>query len=246
MISYVDLMLGGTLSLSLASSNVILSASESRNVTYRLTGVLLSAVQITTSCVGFFFVDNATTGSFAVTVTNGIAGVAVPQGTRATLIADGTNGVRIASQYLGFVGGVTKLSFNNTTVPTGWLIDTTVNNGTFRLVSSAGGGTGGTVNFTDAFKEQFLTRAMLPNDTVTTGTESQDHTHSTSFQLAANTETTSSAHRYNDNSGSTVSKPTGGASQTHTHNFALNGGVTQAGLGLAVKYRDMVLGTLNG
>jgi hypothetical protein len=152
MISYVDLNLGGLVTKTLTNANVVLSASESRNAILRLIGTLTGAVQITTSCIGFFFVENLTTGAFAVTVTNGVAGVVVLQGTRVTLIADGTNGVRIASSS-GFETGV-AIIFAMAAAPIGWTKITAVNNSALRLVSGAGGVTGGSQDFTTAFQSQ--------------------------------------------------------------------------------------------
>ena len=88
MISYVDLNLGGIVTKSLSSSNVTLSASESRHAILRLTGTLLANVIVTTECLGFFFVENLTTGSFTVTIKNSstATSVTIPQSTRATLI----------------------------------------------------------------------------------------------------------------------------------------------------------------
>lgn len=93
----VDSNLGGVTSLTLSSSNVILSASESKNFILRLTGTISANIQITTSCVGFFVVENLTSGSFSVTITNGVSGVTVAQNIRALMIATAANGVRIAA-----------------------------------------------------------------------------------------------------------------------------------------------------
>lgn len=93
-IAYVDENLGGITSKSLTSSNVTLSAAESRSALLRLTGTISAHIQITTAAAGFFFVENLTSGSFSVTITNGVAGAVVAQGERIVLFADATNGVR--------------------------------------------------------------------------------------------------------------------------------------------------------
>lgn len=239
MISYVDQNMGGLTTLSLISTNVILNASQSRDAILRCTGALLGNVQITTACVGFFFVENATSGSFTVTITNGVSGVAIPQNTRATLIADGTNGVRFASQYLGFVGGITKQVFNNVTVPTGWTIDASVNNGTLRLVSATGGGSGGSANFTDAFKSTTLVAANIPELTGTTSNPTTNPSAGTflidSFQALA----TAGSGRKTDYASAAALLP------NHVHTVTL-GTPTPTPLDLAVKYVDVVRGTLNG
>lgn len=96
-ITIIDNNLGAITSKALSSSNVTLSATESQSAILRLTGTLTANVQVTTACAGFFFVENLTTGSFTVTITNGVSGVTAPQSTRVTMIADATNGVRIAA-----------------------------------------------------------------------------------------------------------------------------------------------------
>jgi hypothetical protein len=76
---------------------------------------LTGNVQITTAAQGFTLVENATTGAFTVTFTNGIgAPVAVTQGHKTTVMTDATNGPRIvgSSQIddLGTVGVIRRLS----------------------------------------------------------------------------------------------------------------------------------------
>lgn len=116
-ITYIDLNMGGVLPKGLSSSNVILTATESRYAILRLTGILLANVQVTTSCVGFFFVENLTTGAFTVTITNGVSGVVVPASNgRVTILSDGTNGCRMM--------GASAASVINT--PAGGISATTV------------------------------------------------------------------------------------------------------------------------
>lgn len=241
-----DRNLGGIVTKSLSSSNVTLDATESQNAIVRLTGVLLANVQITTACQGSFFVENLTTGSFAVTVTNGVSGVVVPQGTRATLIADATNGVRISAQYLGFVGGTTKMVFNNVTVPTGWLIDATTNNGTFRLVSGTGGGSGGTADFTTALGARTIAVANLPDHNVTITDPTHQHTQLSYASLNVS----------GTDNGVNPNTWRNGGSYNQVTLFAATGitaafgtparGGAQTTMDFAVKYVDCVRGTLNG
>lgn len=99
----IDKNLGGITSKSLSSSNISLSASESEAPALRLTGTLSANVQVTTSAQGFIYVENLTTGSYTVTVTNGVSGEVVPQGIGVTMFADATNGARIVSNE-GLIG----------------------------------------------------------------------------------------------------------------------------------------------
>lgn len=144
MISYVDLNLGGTKNQSLSNTNVTLSAADSRNVIYRLTGVLSANVTVyvdASVASGFFIVENLTTGSYTVTVANttpATATVNITQGTRSLLISDNTNGVRIASSY--GIDPVTTFSAGTT-----GLTPSTATNGAVTLagtLSVANGGTG--------------------------------------------------------------------------------------------------------
>lgn len=160
-ISYIDQNMGGLTTLSLASSPVVLSASQSRDCILRLTGVLLANVQITTACVGFFFVENVTTGSFSVTVTNGVAGAVAPQGNRVIMISDTTNGVRVAATDTFPTG--TKCLFFQTTAPTGWTKDTSLDNGAIRLVSGTVGADAGTADFTTVFAARTILQANIPD-----------------------------------------------------------------------------------
>lgn len=246
MISYVDLNLGGIVTKSLSSSNVTLSASESRHAILRLTGTLLANVIVTTECLGFFFVENLTTGSFTVTIKNSstATSVTIPQSTRATLISDASNGVRIASSDEGFVTG-TSMLFLQAAAPTGWTKSTTHNNKALRIVSGTGGASGGTTAFTSVFTTRTLARSDLPNVTITTSTNGE-HTHPLSFTAsggddpaggnnAFSTDNTSRSGPYTPTYFTMVS------AGDHTHSFALNGGVTQTALDFAVQYVDAII-----
>lgn len=99
-ISIIDSNLGGLLSLSLTNANVTLSTAQAQNGLHRFSGVLSANVIITYPAVGsFYVVENATTGNFSITLTNG-AGTSVipPRSTRAFIATDATNGVRFAGQ----------------------------------------------------------------------------------------------------------------------------------------------------
>lgn len=231
----IDRNLGAIVTLSLSSSNVILSASQAQAVIVRLTGTLLASVQITTSCQGFFFVENATTGSFAVTITNG-AGVAreIAQGGRTTCIADATNGVRVVGGE--FASGV-SMTFFNATAPTGWTKITSVDNALIRLVNGTPSN-GGTNNFSTVNSSTLLTRANLPNDTVTTTTNGA-HTH-TATACVLGTGPNAYSSGAGNMSNTTITTSSDGA---HTHTIALNGGVTQTALDLNIKYLDVIRAT---
>jgi hypothetical protein len=166
MISYADQNLGGLTTLSLSASPVTLSATQSRNAILRLTGTLLASVQITTECIGFFFVENLTTGSFAVTIRNTSVSTAatIPQSLRSTVISDTTNGCRTVSDS---VGSGTRQSFNQTAAPTGWTKESvsTYNDAAIRLTTGTVS-TGGSKVFSDTFTSRPILQANIPSYTL--------------------------------------------------------------------------------
>lgn len=108
-----DLALGGNFAISLASSNVTVSAANATNAAFPLTGVLSANVEVKFPEVGgVYIVKNGTTGSFSVTIktTNGAStGVVVPQGRSVVVWSDGTNIYDATS-----VAGLGALAFLNT------------------------------------------------------------------------------------------------------------------------------------
>jgi len=130
-IQLIDNNLGAVTTKSLTNVNVTLSATESQSLTLVTNGVLTGAVQITTACVGFFFVDNQCSGAFPLTITNDVgSSVTVANSTKVPIIADTTNGCRqigagVTSVTSGFglSGTVTttgSLSISSATPPFGF------------------------------------------------------------------------------------------------------------------------------
>lgn len=127
----LDKILGGVHSEALSASNETLSAAEAENLVIRCTGTLLANVTITTPGIGFYIVDNQTTGNFTVTLqyTGGVGGTPVmPQGGVTLVVIDGTNGVRIvlpgdllAIEQLTAATGILKKTATNT-----WSLNTGV------------------------------------------------------------------------------------------------------------------------
>lgn len=173
-ITKIDQNLGARTALALSSSDVTLTAEQSRSVLLYLSGSITANITITTECLGFFYVENRTTGSFTVTIRNNVVApsgsgfsstvAVVAQNSRVSLISDAVQGVRIAGQN-GFASG-DKLISSNATAPIGYTILTGINNYALRLVSTAGGGTGGTTGFTSIFADRTIGRSNLPNYTL--------------------------------------------------------------------------------
>lgn len=182
----IDSNLGEIVTKSLASADVTLSTAESRAVIVRVTGTLTTTRTLTTSCQGFFFLENACTGAYAVTVTNGVAGVTAPQGRRVPMIADSTNGVRIAATE-EFTGGTTML-FVQTSAPTGWTKSTSHNDKALRVVSGTAS-TGGSTAFTTVFGS----RSVPTTDSTTLSTSQiPAHQHFTVSQASPTSDVTDS------------------------------------------------------
>jgi hypothetical protein len=258
----IDNNLGAITTKALTNVNVTLSASESQSAILRLSGTLTGNVQITTSCYGFFFVENLTTGSFTVTITNGAGSSFVaPQGARSTVISDSTNGIRAADTSLIPSGSV--MIFVQTTAPAGWTKSVAHNNKALRIVSGAAS-SGGSTDFTSVFTSRTIAEANLPSHThgpgtlTTSGGSAHSHvmfsasltpavTLSTSTQYATYSWNPGGATSYSMRDGTdapTLAKTANESSHTHT----MASGVTAStgsgtAMDFAVAYVDCILAT---
>ncbi len=258
----IDNNLGAITTKALTNVNVTLSASESQSAILRLSGTLTGNVQITTSCLGFFFVENLTTGSYTVTITNGSGSSFVaPQSARSTVISDSTNGIRAADTSLIPSGSV--MIFVQTTAPAGWTKSVAHNNKALRVVSGSAS-SGGTTDFTSVFTSRTIAEANLPSHThgpgtLTTGAGTAHHhamfsasgapanalTNST--QYAAYNWQPGSAAGYSMRDGTDAATLGRTASESsHTHTMA-SGVTASTGSGtamdVAVAYVDCILAT---
>lgn len=155
----VDNNLGGLTTKSLSSSNVTLSTSESQSAILRLTGTLLANVIVTTSCMGFFFVENLTSGNFSVTLTNG-AGTSIipPQYARIPVLSDATNGLRFGApaippgtimDYAGASGTLPPYLAGEWLFCDGSSLSTTTYAGLFQALGYTYGGSGANFSLPD-------------------------------------------------------------------------------------------------
>jgi len=259
----IDNNLGAITTKALTNVNVTLSASESQSAILRLSGTLTGNVQITTSCLGFFFVENLTTGSYTVTITNGSGSSFVaPQSARSTVISDSTNGIRAADTSLIPSGSV--MIFVQTTAPAGWTKSVAHNNKALRVVSGSAS-SGGTTDFTSVFTSRTIAEANLPSHThgpgtLTTGAGTA-HSHvmfgsagssvdlTTSSQYVGKSWEPGVANSYrlqesNGNAVATVGRTANESSHTHT----MASGVTAStgsgtAMDFAVAYVDCILAT---
>lgn len=251
----IDTNMGGVVSKTVAGSDITLNSTEAQNVIVRLTGAQSASIQLTNPNIGFYFVENLTTNSFTITVTNGVAGVAVPKG-RSTVIADATNGCRIAST--DSLPSGTSQAFSQTSAPTGWTKDSssTYSDAAIRLTTGTAS-SGGSALFSAAFASQ------TPSGTVggTTLTVAQIPSHDHYVASASSTgsgvgKPTASSYMAYQGNGSTADanwytlagigtvptiapcSPTGGGN-SHNHTFTGNA------INLAVKYADFIVAVKN-
>lgn len=230
-ISIIDNNLGGIVTKSVAGSNITLSSTESQMAIVRLTGAQSADIQLTTSCIGSFFVENLTTNSFNITVVNDqvATGVIVPKG-RSTVISDATNGCRIAGTD-SFPTG-TSLSFPQTSAPTGWTKSTTHNNKAVRIVSGAAS-SGGTVAFDVAFASQPVSGTV--GSTVLTINQIPSHSHS--YHIVSTSGSGIAGGSDNGAISGSLDTSAVGGGQGHTHSF------TGTAINLDVQYVDFIIAT---
>lgn len=122
-LSLIDQNISGNLSVSTTGGTTSLTDSQAANVSLTITGTLTSAATIV--CPdrgGFYFVSNATSGSYTVTVkTTTGTGVTVSQGAQTLVYSDGTNMLYGNNSGSTFVTGM-MIPYALTTAPSGWVL----------------------------------------------------------------------------------------------------------------------------
>jgi hypothetical protein len=96
--------------IAVSGADVTLTDAQNRSVSLYIAGALIAnvAVKVADTRKGFWFVENATTGAYTVTVrTVSGTGVVVNQGQRAVLYSDGADVVAIFSGPVGDILGTT-------------------------------------------------------------------------------------------------------------------------------------------
>ncbi len=119
----INKLLSGSLSVSLSSSNVTLSATEAENMIYVCTGTLSANVQVVFPSVSAFYVIfNNCTGDFSVTFKMATGtGVIVPGGAQgAVILCDGTNFYPAFNAGSAQIGSI--LDYSGSTAPAGWAL----------------------------------------------------------------------------------------------------------------------------
>lgn len=148
----------------------------------------------------------------------------------------------IDPSVVGFPAG-TRMTFNQTSAPTGWTKDTTHNNKAFRVVNGTVGA-GGSVPFTTAFESK--TPSGTVGSTALTIAQMPAHTHtvqvtsrSVNDDNTAATPPSMSASGRNLNSSTQIVKgmtaTSTGSGDAHTHTF------TGTAINLDVQYVDLII-----
>lgn len=243
------------------------------NATSISSGTVATA-RISGSYTGITGVGNVTTGTWSADAVSPIYG-----GTGRTsltagnvILGNGTSGVNFvapgtAGNYLRSNGSTwesaappgaefssgTRMTFNQTSAPTGWTKDISVNDAAFRLVSGAVG-SGGSVDFTTAFASQTPTISISSisgsaGATTLSTPQIPSHRHLVTNNVnnfinpptiyAGAASSVDTADR-NANTGDTG----GGGSHTHPFSFS-SGSATSSAIDLAVKYVDLIIAQKN-
>ncbi|MGH8685101.1 MAG: hypothetical protein ACREUM_07100, partial [Nitrosospira sp.] len=117
--------------------------------------------------------------------------------------------------------------------PVGWTQITAHNNKAMRIVSGAGGGSGGSVAFTTAFASQ----AVTGSNSATTLTSAQIPSHTHNFSIYGTSGGGPNASAGSAVTGATTNATDGGSGGGGSHNHAFTG----TAINLAVQYIDMIL-----
>lgn len=171
------------------------------------------------------------------------------------LTSDGTNVSWAAAGGAGFDPG-TKIVFAQAAAPTGWVQDTTSTDCALRLVDGAGGGTGGSIDFSTLFSSTStysgtvtITSGQVGSTTLSTA-QLASHTHpaqtnfSYAYNLVSSGRQSGGANVVEQFSSSrAVTVTSAGSSTSHTHSLvgAVAGGNFTSDF--AVKYVDVIICT---
>lgn len=241
----IDNNLTGVSTFSVSSSNVTLSASDVQNCMLRFTGTLTGNIVVSPSNTGSptpaslfngtYLLENLTSGNFTITLTTGVGSIAIPQGGRSTAFVDQVFGPRLVGGYLP-TG--TSQTFFNATAPPGWTKSTSIDNGTMRIVSGTGGGTGGSADFASVFTARTILQANLPNYNLTVNDPS--HTHTITLAI--------DSHQQGGSGRSFGTTGTGGqviGTNPAVTGISVNSGGSGSVFDFSVKYADAILCTVN-
>ena len=266
---------GGVTTISFGSTGLTPSTATSGAVTVAGTLAIANGgtgststtyCNLASNVTGTLPVANGGTGATTQTAYAVLCGGTTSTGAYQSVASVGTSGQVLTSNGAGALptfqaaGGSsfpagTRMSFQQTSAPTGWTKDTTaaLNNSALRIVTGSVVN-GGTVDFTTAFASQTPTGSVSISSvsgsagaTTLTTPQIPSHTHSTRFDsgpdgppsraiyVGTTVRSQFSTYDVNNNTG-------GGGSHTHPFSFSSGSGTFSGNaINLAVKYRDFII-----
>jgi len=178
--------------------------------------------------------------------TSGSATIEAVDGVTVTLTLPATSGTLVTSATAGFASG-TRMSFQQTSAPTGWTKDTTaaINDSALRFVTGTAS-SGGSVAFSTAFASQAVSGTVGTSGEFTlTSSEIPGHNHmqgraSEALGIVYGRGPTTGAQRDSlvTNTQNLPYTSTTGGGGSHSHS---GGSFTGTAIDLAVKYYDFII-----
>jgi hypothetical protein len=142
------------------------------------------------------------------------------------------------------IPAATVMLFYQNAAPTGWTIVATQNNKALRVVSSAGGVSGGSVAFTTAFASQAVAGTVGTSGATTLSTaQMPSHTHSYFWDQGCGAGSPGFPNASNQ-VGSGFFNNTGSTGSGSSHNHS-GGTFTGTAINLAVQYIDVIIASKN-
>jgi hypothetical protein len=191
-------------------------------------------------------VSSGGTGLATLTANNVILGngtsnpsFVAPGNSANVLTSNGTTWVSSVVPQPEFFSSGTRMTFNQTSAPTGWTKDTSTDNAGFRLVSGSAS-SGGSVDFTTAFSaaRAVTVTSMSGSAGATTLSTPQIPSHNHSVQILSEFPGVGIFNGTGGSAGSINTGNTGGGG-SHTHPFSFSSGAGT--VDLSVKYVDLII-----
>lgn len=176
--------------------------------------------------------------------------------TRISAFTGGFSGYRTVSRSFAALGSGSEYSgstmlFVQSSAPTGWVQDTTINDYALRITSGTVG-TGGSVNFSSVFTSvtptgttSSCTLGAATDATILTSLHIPSHNHTYPSNGPSSISYPGTGNRSPFDDGATSSDVTGGAGSGHAHpsGGTLTTNFTGNSINMAVKYLDCILAT---